>query len=1038
MSGRNTRNSTNPQTQEAKLRHVIVETARICTAAEYDDGSAPVKIALDRARVTTPTDLFSLSNDEIDSLTIDNAGAMLATMERSRLKILSQFYHYACAELREPRNIDPEHLSRDGFDEFRTMEYVNGSQILPWKRIIALREQTRSSDQLTPQERELEQWRKAVKPNASQIPQFKDELHWKKFRETMENVLESQQLPHLIDSSYTPTNRDLFAQQTKWLYAALDEKMKVPFGRKILLQNKNTKDTRVIWSQITEHFDNSPVADIKVLQISTYLTSITVNSGKWKGSQSNFILHYAEQARYYNEISSTPFNDPTLVMFLNRAVADASNLCEVLTNDKTSRRAAAQGTGRAPTPITFEEFLALLLEKAALYDAEKGLTLRRGGSKTAYRHVGVHDMDFFDGEDDASSPSIEVDIHDFETPIEDIIYDAFPARTSNNTGRRKAYMDSPTWRALSEDDRKAWDKISDSGKQSITTYAARNPEKYGLNPTRSNPNPTRQIQSHEGNGNPNPTIEASAHSIERQVHQIDSSVTLPPTTSSKDGTSCKQVSFGPVTTYDINTILSQPSKSKNSTTSPSIEAKVHDTNLSFPSRLPGALDIYLEDSDTEPEGPKIEVNSHFVRNLQEIIDAEDAAAAERSLVDGPDHLPPADPVSRVPPRALTYGNDDDSDLNRPYSTTSTSGHAIDAAQAFINANVVPGPTARTQPVGDAVARGSHPTRHPEAPTTLDPSHPDYNGFLQATEEELRNIREHSVEVLLTPPPTQPWYIQELEARLKAAEEATSEQNTTENTPDPTPGATTHRRSLQFDEALNVDDNYDAAAMSEHVEQLVKKGQGTEESKDDTTPSYKNALIDKEKLPPRLMDRIKQKTDGPGFHIVGPDAIYTGTPNTVTAATTPAQTVAQTSDSPAKPALLPKTVQDDLNGDYWQPVTSRRRHKKHIKQTKASTTTTTVTPGSGHKEANANPSTPSTTVATPSSYVTHLETPIHGPKGEYLGTKPAEPPTTEQRKEVAGKSDATTTPGSSTTTDTTPQIQPPESTDKSDFQAAGSL
>src|SRR5512145_886156 len=149
--------------------------------------------------------------------------------------------------------------------------------------------------------------------------------------------------------------------------------------------------------------------------ISTYLTSTRFHLLNWKGSQANFILHYAEQACVYNKISSEePVTDKQLITFLNNCLGGTPNLSQVLTLHRTAQTAAG-----VTKELKFPDYVSLLLEQAQVHDSGNTNTT----NPQARRSVNTQDLvsEGANPDDDAEYKINQTEIHDEETPVEYLI-----------------------------------------------------------------------------------------------------------------------------------------------------------------------------------------------------------------------------------------------------------------------------------------------------------------------------------------------------------------------------------------------------------------------------------------------------------------------------------------------------------------------------------------------------------------------------------------------------------------------------------------
>jgi hypothetical protein len=352
-------------------------------------------------------------------------------------------------------------------------------------------------------ETELATWKKSVRPNKADYKEFCDEALWVRSKEQFTTTLESHSLSHLIDEKHKPTDKDLDAAQRGWLYSVLQTIFKAPMAKTIVTRHLSDKDTRLIWKEICAHYDSSMTSVLRAQLLSSYLTSTRLHTLQWRGTQSNFILHWMEQARIYNKISDTEFTETQLVTFLNACLSGTPNLSQVLTLHRTAQKAA----GITASPIGISEYVALLLDQAQVHDAGNTNTT----NPRAQRSVNSHEFLFKENDPPNDSGIYKVfntEIHDDETPIEYLI-------NRTKQGPRRPRVDFDTWKSLSKEDQVAWDTVSDKGKTTIMTYVAKNASKFtgilknGDKKTRfaSDVSKPRQAYSHEQTQDSTPSTE---------------------------------------------------------------------------------------------------------------------------------------------------------------------------------------------------------------------------------------------------------------------------------------------------------------------------------------------------------------------------------------------------------------------------------------------------------------------------------------------------------------------------------------------------
>ena len=433
--------------------------------------TSQVRQALDNAGITMFDDEFLMMTDkDFQDLKIADPSDATRTMPlqtglRSKLRSLKAFYHSLCYEAQ--RDVNLATFDTVHFDKFRTSMYDPEAPIKPW-RTIPLTDKHKE---------EVYMWKRQVRPSKSDYKEFRDETTWIRAKERFKTTVQSHSLEHLIDETHVPTNLDLDESQRNWLYKVLQDVMQAPVAKSIVTNHLTDKNTRQIWKEICAHYDTSMSSTLSAQRMSTYLTSTRLHNCNWNGKQANFIVHWKTVARDYNEVSPNQFTDAQLVTFLNAALSGTPGLSNVLQLNNSARKAAGNTTA-----LLFEEYIQLLLDQAQVHD---GANIRPTNPRPR-RSANVHEFEYQDDHEDIPF-SYEAEVHDIDTPIEHItVLQTDQYRRNGNTKDssrsasqpRKVRVDFATWNKLTKQDQDKWDDVSESGKSTLLTYAAKNPDKY--------------------------------------------------------------------------------------------------------------------------------------------------------------------------------------------------------------------------------------------------------------------------------------------------------------------------------------------------------------------------------------------------------------------------------------------------------------------------------------------------------------------------------------------------------------------------------
>jgi hypothetical protein len=655
------------------------DQARLCIALikflglpPIDIRTNPVVLALNRIGVYAFNLHFTtLSKNDFETLVQEdpaNPGNMipLQTHTIRLLQVLLAIYHYVSRL--QNRSIDILDITENQFDTFRVRHYDHEDPIVPWGNPLPAK--MLSKEQLL-----LENWKKNTRPTRSDYKEFKDESFWHKWKEHFLTTVDAHNLTGTIDSSrrVAPEEKELDFQQRKWLYKILQDILKTSKGKQLIAMHMNDKNTREIWRKLVEHYDKSMTSELRAQTLSSYITSTRFHNLAWRGSQSNFIFHFWEQLRLYNEISKVPYTDEQQVQFLRNCLAGTKGLCDVYQTSRQSRLIMG-----VTDPLTFDTYVMLLLDVAAQHDSANTSTYNPRSKRSA----NIHDVSFEDGTTTTFEETVSdldysannhefhynVNVHDIDTPVE--VLQAYQTSQQSSTTSGKSSEPSPTrldavaWKALSDADKKHWIGMSQDGKITVLTYGARNQRRYilGSNPNSAPRYTPRSANTHEQEVSPEVPQESepvTSPQLEVSNHDITPPSILDMATSKTTGEKAKR---GHIT---INSIMS---------TKKSAPRTVSTHEQKYIKRSPYTLEVNVhrrreilgrimeyDDSDTEEESaPTTNVTSifdDFARDLAAALPSTPTAAT----------IPPT-PTS---PKTTTTATVPEPTHNTPSDSTAT-------------------------------------------------------------------------------------------------------------------------------------------------------------------------------------------------------------------------------------------------------------------------------------------------------------------------------------------------------------------------------
>ena len=119
----------------------------------------------------------------------------------------------------------------------------------------------------------LKQWRKNVKPSLQDYKEFCEEKYYQLWLRKTVNTIEAHGLEHLIDPKHTPADKKYDKAQQKWLFKAFENVFLAGFAQSLIKKYQNTKDTQLVWKELTDHYDTSTFTTLYWQQLSACLAS---------------------------------------------------------------------------------------------------------------------------------------------------------------------------------------------------------------------------------------------------------------------------------------------------------------------------------------------------------------------------------------------------------------------------------------------------------------------------------------------------------------------------------------------------------------------------------------------------------------------------------------------------------------------------------------------------------------------------------------------------------------------------------------------
>jgi len=177
-------------------------------------------------------------------------------------KWLGQKAHPHRRRFTKPNHMFPVRL----YDHFRISHYRHDETIVPWQVELPSQVNAKAS------------FLKSIKPNSKEYKVLRDDKGWLPFQESLETMVMSHNLLTMIVPPFEtdpdtgefvidpangelipcePDDQGLDELRRTWFFKVLTDVCQTPVAKKIVNQNRDTMDTRQVWHELCEHYQNS-------------------------------------------------------------------------------------------------------------------------------------------------------------------------------------------------------------------------------------------------------------------------------------------------------------------------------------------------------------------------------------------------------------------------------------------------------------------------------------------------------------------------------------------------------------------------------------------------------------------------------------------------------------------------------------------------------------------------------------------------------------------------------------------------------------
>ena len=544
------------------------------------DDSSPLKQAIVAEGFEDVFTMMTMDDTIIDTLVYDKSpteiNVAVSRGEKTLAKGIQAYVRYLIANgnpLSEA--VDWMALTQQDFDLFRVKMTPVGTGMTTVGPLNPAGSQATSAGTWNPNTHRYtpaDNFHRGIKQDTNLIEVLKEEKFNDTWHRTFYTQARAQDLMEVLDATYVPTTqeeKDLFNEKQKYVYAVLEMKVLTDRGKGFIREHENNYDAQKVYQKILDHHLKSTKAMIDSASILSYITSVRLGNGMWKGTTEAFVIHWENQVRLYErQVSPTDhFSDGIKRTMLENAIHPIDELRQIKNNADLEKTK----TGRT---LTFSEYTSLLLSACAAYDeAFKPKLAKRqvfaNDVSNAFDDGGQYDYDPEESYDiDAPVYEIQANAHNRMAPRSRPNGSRPPRSGQQGSQDQRTRMPFDRWSKLSAEERALWDQLSEAAKTTILgATVTKDTTKRHTNLHEISAYDYLQANIHETT--PDSTTD---NEIQEQFHEAkeveeseDSTILVNSATSGK-----------PLTPSDIRRVMSSSSK-RYQGGNPTLDARMHVT-----------------------------------------------------------------------------------------------------------------------------------------------------------------------------------------------------------------------------------------------------------------------------------------------------------------------------------------------------------------------------------------------------------------------------------------------------------------------------
>ena len=153
----------------------------------------------------------------------------------------------------------------------------------------------------------VENFRRSLKRNPDNYVKYESVQDWGLVESSWLATAAMEDTLDVLTPSYMPTvgdETDLFELKNTYMYSVMQKFYKTSFAQLVVRKHAFTRNAQRVFEEVQNHAKRSTVGLANIGNIMSYISGTKLGpDSNWKGTTTDFIIHFMEQVRRYHELT---------------------------------------------------------------------------------------------------------------------------------------------------------------------------------------------------------------------------------------------------------------------------------------------------------------------------------------------------------------------------------------------------------------------------------------------------------------------------------------------------------------------------------------------------------------------------------------------------------------------------------------------------------------------------------------------------------------------------------------------------------------